>query len=193
MRKVKYCILFVLLLIGFSAQRADCQKLRRSIYSDLKANKIGDVLTIVINEKTTSKNQSNTQTSKQNDLSVNSNAGSGFLDFLPGFGVDSKMKNQYSGSGQISSSGIFTSRMSAQIRKVFENGNYLIRGTRVLDVHGEKQTTEITGIIRPQDLTTNNTILSSQISDIHVYYKGKGVIDQGQRPGLFTRLINWIF
>ncbi|MFC1558298.1 flagellar basal body L-ring protein FlgH [candidate division KSB1 bacterium] len=192
MKDIIYFLLFGLLLIVFVSQRADCQ-LRRSIYSDLKANKVGDVLTIVIDERTTSQNQSNTQTSKQNELSINSNAGTGFLDFLPGFGIDSDMENQYSGSGQVTSSGVFTSQISARITKVLESGNYLIRGTRILDVHGEKQITEITGEIRPHDLTSNNTILSSQISDIHVYFKGKGVIDQGQRPGLFARLINWIF
>ncbi len=192
MKDIRYFPLICFLLIVFVSQRADCQ-IRRSIYSDLKANRVGDVLTIVIDERTTSKNQSNTQTSKQNDLSVNSNAGAGFLDFIPGFGVDSKMENQYSGSGQVTSSGVFTSQMSAQIRKILENGNYLIRGTKILDIHGEKQITEITGVIRPHDLTSNNTILSSQISDIHVYYKGKGVIDQGHRPGVFARLINWIF
>lgn len=192
MRDLKYFILLSVLCICFFAHRSDGQ-LRRSIYSDLKANKVGDILTIVIDERTTSQNQSDTRTTKNNELSVNNNAGTGFLDFIPGFGIDSEMENQYSGSGQVTSSGVFTSQMSARISKVLEDGNYLISGTRILDVHGEKQITQITGVVRPHDITSNNTILSSQISDIHVYYKGKGIIDQGHRPGIFTRLINWIF
>jgi flagellar L-ring protein precursor FlgH len=165
---------------------------RRSIYSDVKAYKVGDVITIIINEATTSSNKSDTKTSKQNQMNVDNTAGTGFLNFIPGFNATSSSKNQYQGSGQVTTTGQFNSRMSARIQKVLEDGNYLISGTRVIDTNGETQVTEFTGVVRPLDVSPNNTILSSQIADIHIYYKGKGVVEQGHRPGIFTRIINWI-
>lgn len=165
---------------------------RRSIYSDIKAYKVGDVITIIINEATTSSNKSNATTSKQNQLSVDNTAGTGFLNFIPGFNAASSSKNQFQGSGQVTTTGQFNSRMSARIQKILEDGNYLISGTRVIDTNGETQVTEFTGVVRPLDISPTNTILSSQMADIHIYYKGKGVIDQGNRPGIFTRIINWI-
>ena len=62
-------------------------QIRRSIFSDIKANKVGDILTIIINEETTSLNRSDASTSKQNQMSVDNTAGAGILDFIPGFKV----------------------------------------------------------------------------------------------------------
>jgi len=165
----------------------------RSIYSDIKAHKIGDVITIIIDEKTTSLNKSDTRTSKQNQMSIDNTAGAGILDFIPGFNAESETENQYEGSGRVTSTGQFASTMSARIQKILEDGNYLISGTRVVDTNGEKQITELTGVVRPLDISSDNTILSSQIADIHVYHKGTGVVEQGHRPGIFTRIINWVF
>ena len=187
--KIIIVMMFLLSLVHYGIEG----QIRRSIYSDIKAHKIGDILTIIINEKTTSLNMADARTSKQNQMSIDNTAGAGILDFLPGFGAESETQNQYQGSGQVTSTGQFSSTMSARIQKVLEDGNYLINGTRVIDTNGETQVTELTGVVRPLDITSDNTILSSQIADIHVYHKGKGVVEQGHRPGIFTRIFNWIF
>jgi len=126
-------------------------------------------------------------------MSIDNSAGTGFLDFLTGFGAESETQNQFQGNAQVTSSGQFSSTMSVRIQKILEDGNYLISGTRVVDTNGETQVTELTGVVRPLDISSDNTILSSQIADIHVYHKGKGIVEQGHRPGIFTRIINWIF
>ena len=187
--KIIITMIFLLSLFHYSIDG----QIRRSIFSDIKANKVGDILTIIINEETTSLNRSDASTSKQNQMSVDNTAGAGFLDFIPGFNAESATQNQYQGSGQVRSTGQFNSTMSARIQKVLEDGNYLISGTRVIDTNGESQVTELTGVVRPLDITSDNTILSSQIADIHVYHKGKRVVEQGRRPGIFTRIFNWIF
>jgi len=187
--KIIIVMMFLLSLVHYEI----AGQIRRSIYSDIKAHKIGDILTIIINEKTTSLNMADARTSKQNQMSVDNTAGAGILDFIPGFGAESETQNQYQGSGQVTSTGQFSSTMSARIQKILEDGNYLIKGTRIIDTNGEKQITELTGLVRPLDISSDNTILSSQIADVQVYYKGKGIVEQGHRPGIFTRIINWIF
>ena len=185
-------ITIMIILLSLIHYRVEGQGMR-SIYSDIKAYKVGDVLTIIVNEKTISSNISDARTSKRNQMNIDNTAGTGILDFIPGFGAESETQNQYQGSGQVTSTGQFTSTMSARIQKILEDGNYLISGARVVDTNGEKQITEITGVVRPRDITPGNTILSSQIADIHIYHKGKGIVEQGHRPGIFTRIINWIF
>jgi len=189
--KIKIMIL-IMFFAAFLVSKLEGQ-IRRSIYSDVKAHKVGDIVTILIKEQTSSTNKSETSTSKDNQMEIDNAAGTGFLDFLPGFGATSKSNNRYQGTAQIVSSGQFSAQISARIQKVLEDGNYLIRGVRVLDTNGERQTTEITGVVRPQDITPDNTILSSMIADVQINHIGKGVIQQGNRPGLFTRIINWIF
>ena len=187
--KIIIIMIFLLSLVHYGIEG----QIRRSIYSDIKAHKIGDLLTIIINERTTSLNRSDASTSKQNQMSIDNSAGIGILDFLTGFGAESETQNQFQGNAQVTSTGQFSSTMSVRIQKILEDGNYLISGTRVVDTNGEMQVTELTGVVRPLDISSDNTILSSQIADIHIYHKGKGIVEQGHRPGIFTRIINWIF
>ena len=105
----------------------------------------------------------------------------------------SKSNNNYQGQGNTSSQEQLSSQLSAVIIQVREDGNLLVRGSREVDVNGEKRITEITGVIRPSDINENNSILSSQIAELQIFHKGKGVVEQGQRPGIVMRLINWIF
>ncbi len=187
--KIMILIMFFAAFLGSELKG----QIRRSIYSDIKANKVGDIITILISEQTSSANKSETSTRKDNQMQIDNKAGTGFLDFLPGLGASSKSNNRYQGTAQIISSGQFSARISARIQKILEDGNYLIRGVRVLDINGEKLTTEITGVVRPQDITSDNTILSSMIADVQINHIGTGVIQQGNRPGFFTRIINWLF
>ena len=62
-----------------------------------------------------------------------------------------------------------------------------------MDVNGDKQTMILTGTIRPQDITADNIVYSYYIADAQISYKGKGPVNQGQRPGWLFRIINWIF
>ncbi len=187
--KITFLIIF---LISIFNNRLEAQ-IRRSIYSDLKAHKIGDVVTILVNEQTSSANKAETRTSKQNEMGIDNKAGTGFIDFLTGFSASTSSDNQYQGSSQIVTSGQFNASISVRIFKILEDGNFLIKGARVMDVNGEKQVTELTGVVRPQDITSSNTILSSKVADVHIFHKGNGVVEQGHRPGFFTRIINWIF
>ena len=83
--------------------------------------------------------------------------------------------------------------ISARIIGITEDGNFLIRGSKEVETNGEKVTTVVSGIIRGEDISPNNTISSNLIADASIYHEGKGVVKQGNRPGIFTRLINWIF
>jgi flagellar L-ring protein precursor FlgH len=160
--------------------------------SDVKANSVGDILTILISENSQSSNVTNTQTNKSNSLSAEGDFGNSFLKGLTG-GISSQTQNQYQGSGQVSSSGAFTTQLTVRIEEVQEDGNFLIRGTREVDTNGEKVVTIVEGVVRPADITKDNTLLSSSISNARIFHQAKGVTADARRPGLFTRIINWIF
>ena len=93
--KIIIVMVFLLSLVHYGIEG----QIRRSIYSDIKAHKIGDLLTIIINERTTSLNRSDARTSKQNQMSIDNSAGAGILDFLTGFGAESETQNQFQGNG----------------------------------------------------------------------------------------------
>lgn len=165
-----------------------------SLFADVKASRVGDIITMVISENTSSSNLNNTQTDKRAELTMNNQAGTGALkSLIPGFGATSTNRNRFQGTGSVSSNSQLTSRVSARIVKVLENGYYMIEGSKEVETNGEKNTMSITGVIRPEDIASNNTVLSSQVAELQVFLTGKGVSTQGNRPGIFTRILNWIF
>ncbi|RKY87059.1 hypothetical protein DRQ09_05120 [candidate division KSB1 bacterium] len=199
MKKFLVIIFINFFLIFFIANDSYLQERTRkggeSLFGDVKAYKIGDVITIIISENSQASNVSNTQTNKQNQLSVQSNFGKllGELTGRLAGKISSNTQNRFRGSGQTSSQGKLITTISARIVEITENGNFLIRGSKEIETNGEKVTTVVSGVIRREDISPDNTIYSTQIADAHIYHDGKGVVKQGNRPGLFTRIINWIF
>ena len=83
--------------------------------------------------------------------------------------------------------------IAVRVTKVLDNGNLVIEGTKVVEVNDEKGLIKVTGIVRPRDIQPNNMIYSSSIADAQITYSGKGAVNDGHRPGVLARLINWIF
>ncbi len=162
------------------------------LIADVKAHKIGDIVTIVINENSQASNVTNTQTSKESTLDMEGDFGNNFLKALTG-SVSASTGSEYSGSGTITSRGQLSVTLTATIVGVREDGNFLIRGTREVTTNGEKVVTVAEGVIRPDDITNNNTISASLIADAKIFHNGKGVATEARRPGIIQRILNWIF
>ena len=165
----------------------------QSLFSDYKAHSVGDLITIYIVEFSSASNSSsaNTKNSNQTDVST---SGSGVLkNFIPIFGFSGKYGNEYKGDGSVTQHGQLKAKLSAKIVDVGSNGLLKIQGKKVLDVNGDKQTTILTGWVRPEDITSDNVVYSYNIADAQISYKGKGVAVSGSKPGWITRIINWIF
>ena len=165
----------------------------RGLFSDVKANNVGDIVTIIIQERANSLNRSSTTTNKSNTVDMSAGGGNGLLKYLKPLGYSQESSNQYNGSGEVATNESFNSTLSARIVQVLEDGNFLIKASREVETSGEKQITIVQGIVRPYDITANNNIYSYQIANVSIYHQGKGVVNDAHRPGLFTRIINWIF
>ena len=161
-----------------------------SIYSDRKAVKVGDVLTVVIVESATSTSTASTDAKKDTKTEVSPGVGP-WIKNIPGF--------QYSGGDQLKASGstsratTFTARMTVTVKKINANGNFEIEGTRFVQTNREKEEIKLTGTVRPQDIATDNTVLSSSIADAKITHTGSGPIGSRQKEGLVTRILRILF
>ena len=162
------------------------------LIADVRAMNIGDIVTILINEDARASNSNNAQTNKQNQLNATADFGKSFLKNITGT-ISTNTQNQYSGSGQVSTAGSFVTQITATIIEVKEDGNFLIRGSREVNTNGEKVVTTVEGVIRPDDISRDNTISSEKIADARIFHQGTGIVTQSHRPGLFTRLLNVLF
>jgi flagellar L-ring protein FlgH len=164
-----------------------------NLYSDHRAMRVDDILTIMIVESAKAGSESGTKTFKENSLGLNAAGGSGALGFIPGFGVSGGNTVNYDGKGGTSRQGSLIATITARVIKVQDNGNLVIEGSKVVEINDEKEIIKITGIVRPQDVRKDNVIYSSNVADAEITYAGKGVANTGRRPGLLARFLNWIF
>jgi flagellar L-ring protein precursor FlgH len=160
-----------------------------SLYDGYKASKVGDIVTVIIREESAANQQANTDTEQSNSLEAG--PGGGLLDFIKMLQMD--QEDSSSASGNTSRSGNLTAQMTVQVEKVLSNGNLRIHGVKEITINGETQKIELSGIIRPEDIDGNNIIDSTKLANGRIKYDGQGPIGDKQRPGLLTRMFNWIF
>ncbi len=166
---------------------------RWSLYSDVKAYEVGDAVMVIITESASASGVSGTETSKEQELEASGEKGTGFMKFFSPFNAKLGGKNEYKGSGSTSRSGRVAGKMTVKVTDVLPNGNLLVEGSRTIEVNNDKEVMILSGVIRPADITNQNTINSYQIANIKIVYKGKGTASEAARQGLFMRLVNFIF
>lgn len=204
MSKIFLLIIGMLLLSGTDAIFAQFEEANsRSLFSDVKASREGDVIMVLIAEETKADNKATSSENRDSDISGGVSAGSGSSDFNGSAGLNTE--NKFSGSGSTTRNESFKSKISVRVTGVDEFGNLQIEGTRVTVLNGtsfnengepeggEKQTIKLTGSVRPVDISSANTVYSYNILDLRLYIIGEGKVTDVQEPGLITKLLRWLF
>jgi len=174
---------------------------RENLFLDDKASQLGDIVTIIVSENASASKTATTDTNSDSQVSADLSALFGFekaialknKNFNPAAVLDSTYKNKSKGSGTTSRSGTLDAKIPAKVIKVFPNGSLLIKGRKEVTVNEEEQILILTGIIRPQDISSTNTISSSLIADAKITYTGQGVIADRQHPGFVSRILAWVW
>ncbi len=158
-----------------------------SLFADKKDLQIGDIIQVKINEglKSNSKNKRELSENRNNRLggalstpknSLNRLTNPLSKNFNSTFGVDVSTQSSSSNKGEVKTQfdETFKTTISAVIEETYQNGNYYIRGSKELLIDGQKQTIIISGVIRPYDISSDNTIDSSQMANLKVMYDKEG-------------------
>lgn len=173
------------------------------LFIDHKARHVGDIVTIHIVENSTADNKASTTSGRNSDLSAGL---TGFFNmqnkfasananpwFNPFSSVSGTIGSKFAGTGETKRSGALTAYMTARVVNRLPNGNLVIEGTREVRVNADNQMITLTGIVRPDDISVDNVIQSTYIADARITYSGKGVLDERQRPGWLTRILDDIW
>ncbi|MFQ6039339.1 MAG: flagellar basal body L-ring protein FlgH [Candidatus Poribacteria bacterium] len=168
-----------------SAEENMTREMPPSLFADLKASRIGDIVTVLVMESASASKNATTKTSKSSkwDMQSSVNPVKGEL----------SAESEHNGSGSTSRSGEITASVPAVVIQVLPNGNLLIMGKRDLIINADKETISVRGILRRQDITPSNTVLSTQLADAKIQYEGDGLIAKQQRPGLLGRILDWLW
>ena len=176
------------LLACAAAVSADTVVPGGSIFADHEARRVGDALTILIVESSQAGKSAWTKTRSETQ---NDGSGLGHLDFVDFWNLD--IANESLGEGSTARRGDLQARLTARVVGVDANGLLVVEGTRSVRVNGEEERIVLRGSVRPQDVRSDNTVLSTYLADATIEYAGQGVLADAERPGFLTRLANWLF
>ena len=159
---------------------------------DLRANRVGDIVTILVAESASAVASGNVKTARQSTLSSSVTAAGGLTRAAGPWanlaGVNTQ--SQLNGQGATTRQTTITARVSAHVTQVLPNGTLVIEGVKHVQVNSEDQTILVRGIIRPVDVLVDNTVPSDRISEMEVRVNGKGVVnDSIRRPFILWRLL----
>jgi flagellar L-ring protein precursor FlgH len=172
-----------------------------SLFSDDKAHRVGDILTIIINENATAASQAATKTSKNDTFNYGPGTGPTAINLGPiHFGLGSIPALGLGGgigstaSGTTSRSDNLSGEIEVVVKQILPNGNLSVEGTRQVGMNAEVQTITLTGVIRPEDISAADTVESPQVADAQIKYGGKGPVGDKQRDnGILNRVFKILF
>jgi flagellar L-ring protein precursor FlgH len=163
----------------------------KSMFADRKAATKGDILTIVVAESAVAQNSqsktSNRESTLQDSISKFIFSGLGaHKGELPG--MTGAGKSSYSGGGDVSNSQSLSARAAVTVNDVLPNGNLVIEGVRVVTFSGETQYVVLRGIVRPDDIGRDNSIISTNIADARVEFYAEGALTEAQKRGWLAKV-----
>lgn len=167
-----------------------------ALFEDTKAHRIGDIITVILQEKTNSSKTASTTTAKEADVSISAPT-------LFGAGVTRGGKDilsasidaarDFTGEGDSTQSNSLTGQISVTVVDVLRNGNLMIRGEKLLTLNQGSEHVRISGIVRAGDVTPTNTVFSTQVANARIIYGGQGVLADANTKGWIQRVFdsNW--
>ncbi len=177
-----------------------------SLYEDPKARRLNDLVTIRVVENIIGSGKADTNTNKKSSLDVNvekflgvpTNLGFNNLygkgnTFSPS--VKGSAANDFQGRGETTGEGRLVGTITAKVVEVMPNNNLILEARKEITINNEKQILILTGVIRPDDILVDNSVLSNRVADAKVYFVGDGVVQEKQKPGWLVRILDdvWPF
>jgi flagellar L-ring protein precursor FlgH len=157
------------------------------LYSDPRAAKVGQTLTVLIYEQASAATSADRATNESTGISGgvrgNQNLNAGEID----------VATRSEGGGSLSRSGQLMASVSVTVREVLPNGELSVQGEQLIEFNEENQHIKISGRVRPEDISAENTVISTRLADAKISYIGEGLLGKQQKPGWLTRAFNWIF
>ena len=150
--------------------------------SDRRAKKVGDILSVTLSE-TFSSNKAVSNSSTKADAIGAEVGPTGLLRNFAGLGGSASKTNSFKGAMATNQSNSLSGTLSATVVRVFPNGNLEIKGQKKLRITEGTEYIRLSGIIRPQDISTTNSVSSSKIAEAQIEYVGAGILDSASKPG----------
>ncbi|PTZ12857.1 flagellar basal body L-ring protein FlgH [Pseudomonas aeruginosa] len=167
----------------------------QNLYDDRKAFRVGDIITITLNEKTQASKKANSDIQKDSKtkMGLTSLFGSGMTTNNPIGGGDLSLSAEYGGSrdakgdSQAGQSNSLTGSITVTVAEVLPNGILSVRGEKWMTLNSGNELVRIAGLVRADDIATDNTVSSTRVADARITYSGTGAFADASQPGWLDR------
>lgn len=164
-----------------------------NIYSDSKARRVGDIISVILSESTQAQKNAKTEMKKENSAKLDPIVGLGAASIaLQGeaiqFGLN--QESDFKGDSKTNQGNSLSGNISVHVLRVLPNGNLMIRGEKWMTLNNGDEYIRLTGIIRAMDISASNTVLSSKIANARIQYSGTGAFAEVQEQGWLSKFFN---
>ena len=184
------CLAWVLAMPAIHAQTTPGSMIDpndyRGLAADRRAHQVGDTLTVIVTETARATASANTDADSNVQLAANIQGKNSNHNYGVG------LSGSDAGQGKTSRAGTLQAQLAVRVVTVESDGMLRIHGAQMVVVNGEKQQFALTGLVRSEDISTNNTILSNRISEANIEFTGHGDVSEAQRRSILYRITRWL-
>ncbi|SEK50002.1 flagellar L-ring protein precursor FlgH [Colwellia chukchiensis] len=164
-----------------------------NIYSDSKAHRVGDIISVILSESTQAQKNAKTELKKENSATLNPITGFGgspinIKNKAIQFGYD--QNSDFKGDSKAKQGNSLSGNISVHVLRVLPNGNLMIRGEKWLSLNNGDEYIRLTGVVRSQDISSNNTVTSSKVANARIEYAGTGTFADVQEQGWLAKFFS---
>lgn len=170
-----------------------------SLWEDKRARRIGDIITVFLDEKTISSKSNKTDITKEDSLDMNVDSIMGVEPsfHMPGFpnkrftlGADAQNNREFAGDAGSDQSNRLVGQISVTVAEVLSNGVMVVRGEKWMTLSQGDEFIRLEGLLRPSDIAPDNTVISSRMADARITYSATGALADAQEQGWASRVFN---
>ncbi len=156
-----------------------------NIYSDSKARRIGDIITVMLQESTSASKKAKAEYGKENDITMQPFSAFGRNATIGGNTIDVGLSSEtdFKGDSKADQSNSLNGQISVHVTRILPNGNLVVRGEKWLTLNTGKEYIRLTGTLRPEDVSSSNTVASNRIANARIEYSGTGAFADANKQG----------
>jgi flagellar L-ring protein precursor FlgH len=164
-----------------------------SLWNNVTARNVGDTLTVVLAESTEAEKSATTTASKSSSAELGGPTIAGrpvTVNGTPVLEMGMGNESQFAGNGQATQSNKLDGYITVTVAKRLSNGNLVVRGQKWVAINNGREYVRLQGIVRPSDVSPDNTVLSWRVADAYISYGGQGTVASASKPGWLWRFFN---
>lgn len=163
-----------------------------NLFSDIKARQVGDLITVELREATSARKKASTSLAKDKSLSLSPFSLGGAPVTIKGHTIEASLEQEqaFDGSAGADQSNSLQGQISVSVVRILPNGNLVVRGEKWMMLNNGNEFIRLTGIIRPEDVDSENTVNSNRIANARIQYGGTGDFASTQEQGWLSRFFN---